>query len=29
MVSGSDRHASEWRHGLRIPGAEELDLENV
>jgi hypothetical protein len=29
MVSGSDRHASEWRHGLRIPGAEELDLDNV
>ncbi len=21
-VSGSDRHASEWRNGLRVPGAE-------
>jgi hypothetical protein len=29
MVSGSDRHASEWRHGLRIPGAEDLDLDNA
>ena len=29
MVSGSDRHASEWRHMLRIPGAEGLDLDHV
>ena len=29
MVSGSDRHASEWRHGLRIPGAEDLDLDTA
>lgn len=29
MVSGSDRHASTWHHGLRIPGAEDLDLDNA
>ena len=29
MVSGSDRHASEWRHGLRVPGAEGLDLDDA
>lgn len=27
MVSGSDRHASTWRAGYRIPGAEALDLD--
>jgi hypothetical protein len=29
MVSDSDRHASEWRHTLRIPGAEGLDLDHA
>src|SRR5580658_9220555 len=29
MVSGSDRHASTWHRGLRIPGAEDLDLDNA
>ena len=29
MISGSDRHASEWRNGLRVPGAEELDLDHA
>ncbi len=29
MVSGSDRHASGWRHMLRIPGAEGLDLDHA
>jgi hypothetical protein len=29
MVSGSDRHASTWRHGLRIDGAEGLDLDDA
>ena len=29
MVSGSDRHASRWHHGFRIPGAEELTLEHA
>jgi hypothetical protein len=29
MVSGSDRHASRWRDGLRIPGAENLILDQV
>ncbi|MFN0191105.1 MAG: IS1634 family transposase [Aestuariivirga sp.] len=29
MVSGSDRHASAWRHALRIPGAEHLDLDHA
>src|ERR1700693_4889506 len=29
MVSGSDRHASEWRTGLRVPGAEGLDLDDA
>jgi Transposase DDE domain len=29
MVSGSDRHASEWRHTYRVPGAEELTLEDA
>jgi hypothetical protein len=29
MVSGSDRHASEWRHAYRVPGAEDLTLEDA
>jgi hypothetical protein len=29
MVSGSDRHASVWRNGARVPGAEQLDLDHV
>jgi hypothetical protein len=29
MISGSDRHASEWRNGLRVPGAEGLDLDHA
>jgi Transposase DDE domain len=29
MVSGSDRHASEWRRGLRVPGADGLDLDHA
>ena len=29
MVSGSDRHASRWHHGFRIPGAEELMLDHA
>jgi hypothetical protein len=29
MVSGSDRHASEWRSGLRVPGADGLDLDHA
>jgi hypothetical protein len=29
MVSGSDRHASRWHHGLRIPGAEDLTLDHA
>ena len=29
MVSGSDRHASEWRHGFRVPGADGLDLDHA
>ena len=29
MVSGSDRHASSWRRGLRIPGAEDLTLDDA
>jgi Transposase DDE domain len=29
MVSGSDRHASEWRRGLRVPGADGLDLHHA
>ena len=29
MVSGSDRHASAWRHALRVPGAEGLDLDHA
>ncbi len=28
-VSGSDRHASEWRNGLRVPGAEGLGLDEA
>ena len=29
MVSGSDRHASRWHHGFRIPGAAELTLDRA
>mgnify|MGYP000393908188 CR=1 FL=1 len=29
MVSGSDRHASRWHQGFRIPGAEELTLDHA
>jgi transposase len=29
MVSGSDRHASEWRRAFRIPGAEGLTLDHA
>jgi hypothetical protein len=29
MISGSDRHAREWRSGLRVPGAEEVDLDHA
>ena len=29
MVSGSDRHASGWCQGLRIPGADGLDLDDA
>ena len=29
MVSGSDRHASRWHHGFRIPGADELTLDHA
>lgn len=28
-VSGSDRHASHWQRGLRIPGAEQLTLDHA
>src|SRR6202140_3710189 len=29
MVSGSDRHASRWHHGFRIPGAEDITLDHA
>ena len=29
MVSGSDRHASDWRNGLRVPDADGLDLDHA
>jgi hypothetical protein len=29
MVSGSDRHASTWQHGFRIPGIEDLTLDQT
>jgi len=29
MVSGSDRHASRWHHGFRIPGTEDLTLDHA
>ncbi|MGL4939758.1 MAG: IS1634 family transposase [Bifidobacterium asteroides] len=29
MVSGSDRHASDWHRALRVPGAEGLTLEHA
>jgi hypothetical protein len=28
MVSGSDRHASRWRHNFRIPGTEDIRLDH-
>ena len=28
MVSGSDRHASRWRHNFRIPGTEDIKLDH-
>lgn len=29
MVSGSDRHASTWHNGFRIPGIEDLTLDQT
>jgi len=29
MVSGSDRHASTWRRGFRVPGADGLSLDHA
>ena len=29
LVSGSDRHASDWRKAYRVPGAEGLDLDHA
>jgi hypothetical protein len=29
MVSGSDRHAHDWRQRLRVPGAEALTLDDA
>jgi hypothetical protein len=29
MISGSDRHASGWRSGLRVAGADGLDLDHA
>jgi hypothetical protein len=29
LVSGSDRHASTWQHGFRIPGIEDLTLDQT
>lgn len=29
MVSGSDRHASQWRHGFSLPGTEALSLDQA
>ena len=29
MVSGSDRHAHDWRRRLRVPGAEALTLDDA
>ena len=29
MVPGSNRHASEWKRGYSVPGAEELSLDPV
>ena len=29
MISGSDRHASGWRNGFRVPGANDLDLDQA
>lgn len=29
MVSGSDRHASRWHDGFRIPGTEQLTLDHA
>ena len=29
MISGSDRHASDWCSGVRVPGAEGFDLDHA
>ena len=29
MISGSDRHASDWLSRVRVPGAEGLDLDHA
>lgn len=29
MVSGSDRHASSWQHGMHIPGADPVMLDHA
>jgi hypothetical protein len=29
MISGSDRHASDWRGRVRVPGADGLDLDQA
>jgi hypothetical protein len=29
MVSGSDRHGSTWQHALRIPGIDDLTLDQT
>jgi hypothetical protein len=29
MISGSDRHANDWRSRVRVPGAEGLDLDHA
>ena len=29
MISGSDRHANDWCSRVRVPGAEELDLDHA
>jgi hypothetical protein len=29
LISGSDRHANDWRSRVRVPGAERLDLDHA
>jgi hypothetical protein len=29
LISGSDRHANDWRSRVRVPGAEGLDLDHA